>query len=557
MAIVSCPTSAPIANTLGGISRYVNFQAVITKGSADRTYNITFQAMWSEDAPLWSSGNAYVKILINNDKKVGDITRHHPSLAVDDRRTSGPFEYTFVGCKIPNGDGSYTGRFAGINHGISWVNIYSCTINAAINNKVIVNKIEIDTSETTGKNMDYPGHTGSQRPGVAIDGLNNWTKGSITNWDFKVEDDPELAWANKPSISNLRNKNPYKYDMNGSQQTMNNVSEYIDSIDIKCDLNNGGAAITKVEYSLNGGGWNTVANCTGDNFNIGNLTAGTSYNIKVRYTNSVGSTESGPITISTLHKSPILTITKNESKSNYAKAVFDWSSDKPLSYLEYTVGTETTKRKASLANPQKGTIEVALVEGGVSIKAKGRSTQTYHYRWSGEPTATAPTPEPPQATLDGELIFGLPIKVKGLPTGGISSEAYVLNEAKFYHITGTSGTGNETELTINPTQDKWDLFYKDYPGNTDSNPNQLMCRIGYSVTFEVEENDEEGNVTIREVMVTSHKVTPMILKGHAKTAHIGVNNSPRRAQVWYGDSSGRARRGVTWAGTSGGTHRCI
>lgn len=49
----------------------------------------------------------------------------------------------------------------------------------------------------------------------------------------------------------------------------------------------------------------------------------------------------------------------------------------------------------------------------------------------------------------------------------------------------------------------------------------------------------------------------MVLTGIAKTVHTGINNSPRRVQVWIGDNSQKARRSVTWTGRSGDPHRTI
>ena len=47
------------------------------------------------------------------------------------------------------------------------------------------------------------------------------------------------------------------------------------------------------------------------------------------------------------------------------------------------------------------------------------------------------------------------------------------------------------------------------------------------------------------------------LTGIAKTAHIGINNSPRRAQVFIGDENKKPRRSVAWVGVSDIARRCI
>ena len=48
----------------------------------------------------------------------------------------------------------------------------------------------------------------------------------------------------------------------------------------------------------------------------------------------------------------------------------------------------------------------------------------------------------------------------------------------------------------------------------------------------------------------NQKTSTITLTGIQKTCKTGINNTPRRVQVWVGDSSGKARRCVSWTNVS-------
>lgn len=93
--------------------------------------------------------------------------------------------------------------------------------------------------------------------------------------------------------------------------------------------------------------------------------------------------------------------------------------------------------------------------------------------------------------------------------------------------------------TISLSQNDLDKMYKTYP-NSNKNP------IHFQLTT-------KGNKDYKD----NEKTKNMVLTGIAKTVHSGINNSPRRVQVWIGDNSQKARRSVTWTGKSGDLYRTI
>ena len=93
-------------------------------------------------------------------------------------------------------------------------------------------------------------------------------------------------------------------------------------------------------------------------------------------------------------------------------------------------------------------------------------------------------------------------------------------------------------FTFNPTQDQLDMMYRCYPKSNEVPIKFLLTTKGEWKNWPDTQQDKT-----------------LLLTGIAKTQHVGVNNSTRRCQVWYGDENNTPRRAVSWVGDSSNNSR--
>ena len=142
-------------------------------------------------------------------------------------------------------------------------------------------------------------------------------------------------------------------------------------------------------------------------------------------------------------------------------------------------------------------------------------------------------------TSIGDCIFGNSIT--------INVSKVVTNATKLKIWTTGNSLKPEFEInvvnganTFTPTQEQLDKIYKCF-----STGNSVPIYFSLTTTGQWSNwTDDQQSKTLQ-------------LTGIAKTSHIGINNTPRRAQVWVG-VNGVPRRAVVWVGDSNNKpRRCI
>lgn len=456
--------------------------------------------------------------------------------AANDWEWSGKSQFAVTVNGVSSGYVNTQFRLNGRMDSTDWVGPVAMTLNPNSDGKVVVTA-HIDARRTSG----YYGGRGPSFHGAGAGA--NGTDVFFPRWDMQVETIEELKYQSKPSISNLRNNCPN----NGK----NTVSEYENSIQVVCDLNNGGSAITSGEYSIdNGITW--VPGSKTNYQTIRNLTPNTIYYIKVRYRNALGITTSSTCGIRTKLAQPTTSTTSSERTLEHA--TITWSTAYPVETMTWeTEGCTINGSTSGTINPngdRSGTVRIKFDKPGEQFRFTYHciATETFDSVESSG-SIVGSTNKAPSIQEIGDLIFGLPINIKVRD----SSNNKTVNETRL--IIKSSGNGRTAEFEFKPfnanyqgedvilTQDKWDQLYKIF---TNTNSIQLKFKL-------ITKGDPEtGNI------YTSEEITKtMILTGIAKTAHTGISNSPRRVQVWVGDSSTSARRCVTWVGVDSRARRCI
>lgn len=373
---------------------------------------------------------------------------------------------------------------------------------------------DLDLTRTTGTN-------GSPGPTHNSDG-GNLQHFYYNNYNITVGDGGLPPLIVPASISALTNTNQYNNTAGISAST--------NSISVKWTES---GTVTDRYYRVNGGNWTSV---TSPAATISNLLAGTSYTIEVVSSNSAGDSNILSTTIRTRHNTPVVSLAVDSRKLD--SLVLKWTSDKSLGSSQYKVGTGNWTNSGIGTS---GTITIGQLTPNTSytIYFKGISTETYDYLNSNEASTNGTTLDMARITNIGDCIFGNGIT--------ITVNKVVDNTTKLK--IWTTGNSLKPEFTIDvvngtntfiPTQAQLDQMYRCF-----SNTNSVL------IFFSLTTTGQWSNWTDEQ------KEKSLQLTGIAKTTHVGVGNTPKRAQSWMGVTN-TPRRAVAWVGDANNKpRRCI
>lgn len=328
-----------------------------------------------------------------------------------------------------------------------------------------------------------------------------------------------------PTISNLVNNNPYN--------NQSGISASTNSISLKWDST--GDAIATSWYKVGNNAWvqlSAVTTCV-----IPNLSPGTSYTIQVQCSNAAGDGNVLSITVRTRHEAPVVSLSLDSV--DLETLTFDWSSNKDLGSTQYKIDSGEWTNLGQTGKGGTFTTKWFDPKTKHTIYFRGVSTSTYDSLSSNESNASGTTYDRAHIQSIGDCTFGVKIDLQ------LSSESNKLLKLKIW----TEGNSRTPEFvfdsiskgafTFTPTQDQLDQMYKCFT-NTNSIP------IHFLLTTHGDWKDWNDTQSDKSLQLT----------GIAKTAHIGINNKPRRAQVWQGVDD-KPRRAVAWQGVDNKPRRCI
>lgn len=380
--------------------------------------------------------------------------------------------------------------------------------------------VDLDLTPTTGTN-GKPGITHTSDNG-------NLTHFKFQDYSIDVSSIPLLS---APKISNLFNSN--KYD------NKSGVSASRTSISLGWD-STGDAIVTSYYRVGSSGDW--VKSSSKTSASITGLTAGTSYTIYVYSENSAGKSSTLNITVRTRHEAPVVDLTFSSKKLE--SLTFKWTSDKSLASCEYKVDDGSWKDLDKTGTSGTLTISGLKPKNSYVVYFRGVSSSTYDSLSSNVDFVTAVTADIAHITEIGDCIFGTNIPIT-IPDPKVTGLDYSL-KLKIWTV------GNSTEpsfefdditpgtYTFKPTQAQLDKMYKCFTNKNNIPIHFLLYTHGETKDWA----DTEIGTTLN-------------LTGIAKTAHIGVDNKPRRAQAFIGIGD-KPRRAVVWVGDANNTpRRCI
>ena len=379
----------------------------------------------------------------------------------------------------------------------------------------------IDLTPTTGSN-------GKRGVYHRSDGGN--ITGFSSSTTISVAGIPPVPETTVPVIANLTNTNPYR--SNG------NISASTNSISLKWNQT-GGSATTSRAYSLNN--FSSYTGVSGNSCTVSGLNAGTSYTVYVRNGNSAGNSNVLSRTIRTRYATPVISLESYQVGIDYIRV--HWTSDTNLQTVQYQVNSTTGSWSTDDDNGRGGILDINNLTPNTqyTIYCKGTSTDAYDAIESAVVSIQITTRDVGSIGDIGEIIFGtsFTVNIDVDTEDAMSLRMWVGDDAFEDTVSVTSGSN-----TIELDQDQWDTIYKTFPNNA----NNVTMHFELTTTSE----GSEGSDFTGEELTQTVKLT-----GIARTAHIGVSNTPRRADVFIG-VNGTARRCVAWVGDSSGKpRRCI
>ena len=370
--------------------------------------------------------------------------------------------------------------------------------------------------------------------------------------------DLQLKTGEKPSNLTVTNNKPRTSPSENSA-----VSQYTNAINLKWSATADPTCDTvsyryKKSSADTWGSWhNTAVSANSGTINIDSLSSGTNYNIEVKCSNDEGTSSTVSKTIRTLYDPPTLTVTLTEALLERLK--FHVKSNRALSKLTYS-RTNTNGSGSTPDGFSSGDSEVDITLYDLNMRCKtqytiyviGTSTDTYDRRAMTSAASCRGT------TLDSNKLQAVSaIEHDDTNTNGVPIKITVNSTPTGMKLTVTVGKYTKTQtITSNTTSANipldWDAIYKEYGKN-----NSVTAKFSLLTNSTNYIDDTDMNASDKAKYI-SEQTTTITLKGKQKTAHVGVNNAPKRVRVWVGDSSGNAKRAVTWVGTpSGTTNRTI
>ena len=395
----------------------------------------------------------------------------------------------------------------------AWDGPASFTFGAPGEVKLTMN-IDLDLTATTGTN-------GSPGPTHNSDG-GNLQHFYYNNYSITIGDGGLPPLITPPSISSLTNTN--QFNSNTA------ISASMNSISIKWTES---GTVANRYYRVNSGNWVSVSSASTV---ISNLSEGTSYIIEVKSSNSAGDSNILSATIRTRYATPVVTLTYDSRTLD--SLIFKWTSTKSLGSSQYKIGSGSW---ITAGTGTSGTITVSRLTPNTkyTIYFSGTASSSYDSLSSNEVSVSGTTLDMARITSIGDCIFGNNISI-------VINKA-VTNTAKLKIWTTGNSLKPEFEFdvvagtnTFTPTQSQLDQMYKCF-----STSNSIPIYFSLTTTGQWSNwSDDQQNKTLQ-------------LTGIAKTAHIGINNTPRRSQVFIGIDN-TPRRAVAWIGDENNKpRRCI
>ena len=331
----------------------------------------------------------------------------------------------------------------------------------------------------------------------------------------------------QPTISSLTNTNKYN-DQAGVSASTNSISLQW--------THSGGDAPTESYYKIgDSGSWTKTSNIT--SHTITGLTAGTSYTIYVYSKNTDASSGNLSITVRTLSAQGAVTLSL--SSRDLESLTFNWSSDKELASTQYKIDSGSWTNLSQTG--KSGTFTAKWFDPNTTHTVYFKGVSTTDSITTNEISASGTTYKIAQINSVADCIFGSDISME------VASES---NKQIDLKVTVTGSDNSTSSFTFeniskgthvySPTQNELDAVYKKF---TNSN----TIPISFTLTTVGDNKSWTGTATQKDLQLT----------GIAKTAHIGVNGTPKRAQAWVGVNN-TPKRAVVWIGDSNNTpRRCI
>lgn len=372
----------------------------------------------------------------------------------------------------------------------------------------------------------------------------------------EVIDVTSVPLISAPVISNLKNTNPY----NGKT----GISASENSISLSWDINSDGGDPGNIKsfYNINENGQSEsgwIQTSSTESHTIKGLKPGTFYTIRILTNNSKLSSNVLPITIRTRHSNPIANVSLDSR--DLETLTINWDSDKSLKSTEYKIDSGEWISLGQTGKEGKFTAQWFNPKTEHTIYFRGTSIDDLDALPTGEKNVKGTTLDRSHINsetiitpgYDGKsIVFGMPINI---PIARESTKPCKIKiwanangrnpEFIFENIAPTTST-----FTFTPTQDQLDQLYKCY-----TNENQITLYFLIYTYSDRYKNYYWPDVNSDGSERSQNKV--LILTGIAKTAHVGVNNNPRRAQVWVGGPDGKPHRAVSWVGVNNLPRRCI
>ena len=373
---------------------------------------------------------------------------------------------------------------------------------------------DLDLTRTTGTNGN-PGPTHNSDGG-------NLQHFYYNNYNITIGDGglPPLIVA--PTVSSLTNANQYNNN-SGISATTNSISvSWSES-----------GTVTNRYYRLNSGGWIAVSSASAT---INNLSEGTGYTIEVKSSNSAGDSNVLSTVIRTRYNAPVVSLSFGSNKLD--SLVFNWTSNKSLASSQYKIDNGSWIRSGTGTS---GSITIGQLTPNTTytVYFKGVSTSTYDSLSSNEDSESGTTLDMARITSIGNCIFGnsISIVVSKVVTNDTKLKIWTTGNSNRpeFEISVVNGTN-----TFTPTQAQLDQMYKCF-----TTTNEVPIYFSLTTTGEWSNwADTQQNKSLQ-------------LTGIAKTAHVGISNVPRRAQVFLGINNA-PRRAIMWVGDSNNKpRRCI
>lgn len=332
--------------------------------------------------------------------------------------------------------------------------------------------------------------------------------------------------GNKPATPTITNNN--KYNNNAA------ISASINSLTIGVSSTDWGKPDPgKIVWSCSNGSGGELSKTS--QFTITGLSPGTTYTVTVYLKNTKGNSGSAKILIRTRHNPPVLGLSIDSV--DLEKFNLSWTSDKDLADVKYRIDGGTWQKLAQTGKSGSFVAQWFEPKTTHTISFWGKSTVAYDSLSSYAIDEQGTTLDRAHITFIGDCIFGLTIEIDIASESTKSLKLEIWTEGNNLSPKFTFDVSKGT-FVFNPTQDQLDKMYKCYPKSNE-------IPIKFLLTTEGDWKDWPD---------TQHDKT-LQLTGIAKTGHIGVNNSARRCQVWWGDQNNTPRRCVAWIGDDSGITR--